>query len=141
MRTLDGIAYVDDSKATNAHAARAAFGAFGRRSVVWIAGGLPKGQTFDDLVRDLEPRLRAVVLIGEDQRPLRDALSGHAPDIPVTAIEPGDTVMARAVTAARAAAHQGDTVLLSPACASFDQFRSYAYRGEAFATAVEALDG
>lgn len=133
--------WVDDSKATNAHAAIAAFGGRAPQSVVWIAGGLAKGQEFDDLVQRVHPRVRAVVLIGEDPEPLATALQGHAPDIPVTRIEPGDTVMARAVQAAQAAAMPGDTVLLSPACASFDQFRSYADRGEAFATAVASLEG
>ncbi|WP_169746267.1 UDP-N-acetylmuramoyl-L-alanine--D-glutamate ligase [Demequina flava] len=135
------VTWVDDSKATNAHAAIAAFGGHSPQSVVWIAGGLAKGQEFDDLVGAVKERIRAVVLIGEDPEPLASALAGHAPDIPVTRIEPGETVMVRAVHAAREAASAGDTVLLSPACASFDQFRSYADRGEAFAAAVEALDG
>ncbi len=138
--TLDGVTWVDDSKATNAHAAIAAFGSQGPQSVVWIAGGQAKGQEFDDLVAQVRGRVRAVVLIGEDPEPLASALAGHAPDIPVTRIEPGETVMVRAVQAARAAARPGDTVLLSPACASFDQFRSYADRGDAFAEAVGALN-
>ncbi|WP_236685339.1 UDP-N-acetylmuramoyl-L-alanine--D-glutamate ligase [Demequina salsinemoris] len=139
VRELDGVQYVDDSKATNAHAAIAAFGGMGAGSVVWVAGGQPKGQEFSDLVLQVRDRLKAVVLIGEDPEPLLTALSGHAPDIPVSRIEPGDTVMARAVQAARSFATVGDTVLLSPACASFDQFTSYADRGEAFAEAAGAL--
>jgi UDP-N-acetylmuramoylalanine--D-glutamate ligase len=139
VATHGGVTYVDDSKGTNAHATRAAFGAHGPRSVVWIAGGDSKGQHFDDLVRAVAGRLRAVVLIGIDPEPLAGALSKHAVDIPVTRIEPGDTVMARAVDAARALAVTGDTVLLSPACASFDQFTSYADRGDQFATHVRAL--
>lgn len=137
--TLNDVTYVDDSKATNAHAVQAAFGGRDARSVVWIAGGLAKGQDFNDLVRSVKSRLRSVVLIGVDPEPLRSVLARHAADIPVTRIEPGDTVMARAVNAARDAAHAGDTVLLSPACASMDQFRSYADRGDAFAQAVGAL--
>lgn len=140
VRELDDVAYVDDSKATNAHAAIAAFGGMEPGSVVWIAGGQPKGQEFDELIAAVATRLRAVVLIGEDPEPLTSALAGHAPDIPVTRIEPGEDVMARAVRAARVLAQSGDTVLLSPACASFDQFRSYADRGSAFATAAQALD-
>ncbi len=139
VRDLDGVQYVDDSKATNAHAAIAAFGGMSPGTVVWIAGGQPKGQEFSELVREVGDRLKAVVLIGEDPEPLLSALAGHAPDIPVSRIEPGDTVMARAVSAARSFATAGDTVLLSPACASFDQFKSYADRGEAFAQAAEAL--
>lgn len=138
------IAWVDDSKATNGHAAAAALAAFAPGSVVWIAGGLAKGATFDDLVASRRDRLRAVVLIGADQRPLRDALDRHAPEVPVVAIDPGDTgtVMTRAVTEARRlaiAAAAPVTVLLAPACASMDQFSSYAERGESFATAARAL--
>ena len=140
VATVDEVHWVDDSKATNAHAAIAAFGGRGADSVVWIAGGQAKGQEFDDLIRQVRDRVRAVVLIGEDPEPLAVALAGHAADIPVTRIEPGDTVMEQAVEAARRLARPGDTVLLSPACASFDQFRSYADRGDAFAAAVGALE-
>jgi UDP-N-acetylmuramoylalanine--D-glutamate ligase len=138
VASLDSVAFVDDSKATNAHAAAASLAAFAPGTVVWIAGGLAKGAVFDDLVRDRADRLRAVVLIGVDQAPLADALARHAPAIPVEAVDPTDTgtVMSRAVTAARRQARAGDTVLLAPACASMDQFVSYAHRGEAFAAAV-----
>lgn len=139
VRELDGVTYVDDSKGTNAHATRAAFGGRAPRSVVWIAGGQAKDQDFSALVRAIAPRLRAVVLIGIDPEPLSRPLAEHAVDIPVTRIGPGDTVMAQAVAAARSLALPGDTVLLSPACASFDQFESYAHRGEAFAAAVMAM--
>lgn len=140
VRELDAVTYVDDSKATNAHAVLAAFGGRAAQSVVWIAGGLAKDQDFDELVQAIAGRVREVVLIGADPAPLRDALARHAADVPVTRIEPGDTVMARAVIAARGMAREGDTVLLSPACASMDQFRSYADRGDAFAQAVGALE-
>ncbi|GIG54287.1 UDP-N-acetylmuramoyl-L-alanine--D-glutamate ligase [Demequina activiva] len=140
VRDLGGVSFVDDSKATNAHAAIAAFGGRAPSSVVWIAGGQAKGQEFDELVRAVRDRVRAVVLIGADPEPLAGSLAGHAADIPVTRIEPGDTVMEQAVRAARDLAMPGDTVLLSPACASFDQFRSYADRGDAFAAAVGALE-
>ncbi|MCB2178053.1 MAG: UDP-N-acetylmuramoyl-L-alanine--D-glutamate ligase [Actinomycetales bacterium] len=143
VATAGGIAYVDDSKATNAHAAAASLAAFAPGSVVWIAGGLAKGASFDDLVRDRADRLRAAVLIGVDQTPLADALARHAPAIPVHRVDPTDTgtVMSRAVTAARRLARPGDTVLLAPACASMDQFVSYAQRGEAFTAAVGARTG
>jgi UDP-N-acetylmuramoylalanine--D-glutamate ligase len=140
---VDGVDWVDDSKATNPHAAAAALASFDESSVVWVAGGLAKGASFDELVVARRDRLRGVVLIGVDQGPLRDALSRHAPDVPVVAVDPGDTgsVMTRAVDSARVLV--GDvrpaTVLLAPACASMDQFRSYAERGDAFAAAVRAL--
>lgn len=140
---VDGVAWVDDSKATNAHAASASLAAFPAGTVVWVAGGLAKGATFDDLVAARADRLRGVVLIGVDQEPIAGALARHAPDIPVVAVDPGDTgtVMRRAVEQARVLARPGDTVLLAPAGASMDQFRSYAQRGEAFAEAVRALVG
>jgi UDP-N-acetylmuramoylalanine--D-glutamate ligase len=141
VRRLDDVVYVDDSKATNAHAAVAAFGGRPDHSVVWIAGGLAKGQSFDSLVTEVHHRLRAVVLIGVDDEPLASALAEHAADVPVMRIAPGETVMSDAVTAARGLAHPGDTVLLSPACASMDQFRNYADRGEAFAQGVKSLEG
>ncbi|NTV38678.1 MAG: UDP-N-acetylmuramoyl-L-alanine--D-glutamate ligase [Demequinaceae bacterium] len=141
VRRLDGVDYVDDSKATNAHAAIAAFGGKPERSVVWIAGGLAKGQSFASLVAEVRDRLRAVVLIGVDAEPLAAALTEHAADVPVKRIHPGETVMSDAVAAAREFARQGDTVLLSPACASMDQFRDYADRGEAFAQRVRSLEG
>lgn len=141
VRRLDGVVYVDDSKATNAHAALAAFGGRADASVVWVAGGLAKGQAFAALVAAVRSRLRAVVLIGRDPEPLAAALAEHAADIPVMRIAPGDTVMREAVATARGLAQEGDTVLLSPACASMDQFRSYADRGDAFAAEVRALQG
>ena len=103
---------------------------------MWIAGGLGKGADFDPLVREVGRRLRAAVIIGVDPSPIADALARHAPGIPVTIIEPGETVMKRAVAAAREWAREGDVVLLSPACASMDQFRDYADRGDSFAAAV-----
>jgi len=147
VRTLRGADFIDDSKATNPHAARAALMSFD--AVVWIAGGLAKGAGFDDLVRDVADRLQAVVLIGVDRAPLREALARHAPDVPV--IEPGATdteamtrddgaaVMTAAVAAAASLARAGDTVLLAPACASMDQFDDYAARGDAFVAAVQRL--
>ncbi len=139
VRTVDGVHFVDDSKATNAHATLAAFGGRAEASVVWVAGGLAKGQQFDDLVKGVRARLRAVVLVGVDPEPLATSLGEHAADIPVVRIDPGDTVMRDAVAAARRLAQEGDTVLLSPASASMDQFRSYADRGEAFAAEVRSL--
>ena len=144
VATMDGVAYVDDSKATNAHAAAASLAAFGPGSVVWIAGGLAKGADFDELVAARGDRLAGVVLIGADRSPLRDALARHAPQVPVIEVEPGETgeVMTLAVASARrlaAGASVAPTVLLAPASASMDQFVSYADRGDRFAAAVRDM--
>jgi UDP-N-acetylmuramoylalanine--D-glutamate ligase len=130
-----GVTWVDDSKATNPHAAAASLSAY--PSVVWVAGGLFKGADVDQLVADHAARLRGVVVIGVERAPLLDALARHAPDVPVVEVDAGDTgVMQDAVAAAGQLALPGDTVLLAPAAASMDQFRDYAERGDRFAAAV-----
>ena len=132
-----GVRYLDDSKATNAHAAAAALAAMPEGRTVWIAGGLAKGARFDELVATFATKLRAVVVIGTDPEPITSALSRHAPDVPRHVVPAGDTeVMTTAVTRAASFAHPGDVVLLAPACASMDQFVSYADRGEKFAAAT-----
>jgi UDP-N-acetylmuramoylalanine--D-glutamate ligase len=133
-----GIAWVDDSKATNPHAARASLTAYPR--VVWIAGGQLKDAPVDDLVAEIAPRLRGVVLLGADRAVVAAALSRHAPDVQV--IEVGtvdDGAMTEVVHAAAGLARPGDTVLLAPAAASYDMFSGYAARGDAFAAAARAL--
>lgn len=138
------IRFVDDSKATNAHAARASLSTYGPKSVVWIAGGLAKGGRFKDLVASQAKTIAAAVVIGRDRQALLEALRREAPDIPVTVIEPdpADCVMRRAVQAAGSYARPGQVVLLAPACASMDQFASYADRGEQFADqARQWVDG
>ncbi|NUP74962.1 MAG: UDP-N-acetylmuramoyl-L-alanine--D-glutamate ligase, partial [Sinomonas sp.] len=146
VATLGGVDWVNDSKATNPHAASASLAAFG--SVVWIAGGLSKGVTYDELVASNASRLKAVVLIGVDSSELAAALARHAPNVPVIPVEPGETggersngasIMEEAVARADGAAASGDTVLMAPAAASMDQFASYAQRGEAFIDAVRRL--
>ncbi|MEV5883239.1 UDP-N-acetylmuramoyl-L-alanine--D-glutamate ligase [Streptomyces sp. NPDC052020] len=135
---VDGVAYVDDSKATNTHAAGASLAAY--ESIVWIAGGLAKGATFDELVADAAKRLRGVVLIGADRALIREALARHAPEVPVVDLDRTDTgAMLQAVREARRLARPGDTVLLAPACASMDMFTNYNKRGDAFAQAVREL--
>ena len=149
---LDDILWINDSKATNPHAAAASLSAF--RSVVWIAGGLSKGVSYDELISSHVQRLKTVVLIGTDTSDLEAALARHAPDVPVVVASEaqtggqhpaaagsgtgssGEAVMERAVAAAAAAADAGDTVLMAPAAASMDQFTSYAHRGNAFIEAV-----
>ena len=138
VSTIDGVAYVDDSKATNAHAAAASLSAYD--NVVWIAGGLLKGAVVDDLIVEHRGRLRGVVVIGADRTLVRDALARHAPDVPVVEVDATDTgAMTAAVSAARRLASPGDTVLLAPAAASMDMFRDYAERGDVFAAAVRRL--
>jgi UDP-N-acetylmuramoylalanine--D-glutamate ligase len=138
VAVTDGVRWVDDSKATNAHAARASLQSFD--SVVWVAGGLAKGASFDDLVLATRDRLRAVVLIGTDRALIAEALARHAPDVPVVVVDTRETdPMDRVVEVAASLAQQGDTVLLAPGCASMDQFRNYAARGDSFAAAVHRL--
>jgi UDP-N-acetylmuramoylalanine--D-glutamate ligase len=151
VAVVDGVTYVDDSKATNPHAAQASIR--GYPSVVWVAGGLLKGASVDDMVATVANRLVAAVLIGQDRAVVREALSRHAPDVPVVEVVTGedsgvlgntedssaDALMAAVVDAARGLAGPGDTVLLAPAGASFDQFSGYGHRGDAFAAAVRAL--
>ncbi|MER6145640.1 UDP-N-acetylmuramoyl-L-alanine--D-glutamate ligase [Streptomyces sparsogenes] len=133
-----GVAYVDDSKATNTHAAQASLDSF--EHIVWIAGGLAKGATFDELVVASAKRLRGVVLIGADRGLIREALARHAADVPVVDLDRTDTgAMAAAVREAARLARPGDTVLLAPACASMDMFVNYNKRGDAFAAAVHDL--
>ncbi|MFJ6698668.1 UDP-N-acetylmuramoyl-L-alanine--D-glutamate ligase [Streptomyces sp. NPDC091272] len=133
-----GVAYVDDSKATNTHAAEASLAAYD--SIVWIAGGLAKGATFDETVKKSAKRLRGVVLIGAERALIREALARHAPEVPVVDLDRTDTgAMSAAVREAAALAGPGDTVLMAPACASMDMFANYNKRGEAFADAVREL--
>ncbi|MEP6815390.1 MAG: UDP-N-acetylmuramoyl-L-alanine--D-glutamate ligase, partial [Marmoricola sp.] len=135
VASYDGVTWVDDSKATNPHAAQASLE--GYDPVVWVAGGLAKGARFDELVARVRDRLRGVVLIGRDAAVIREALSRHAPDVPVIEVGGGETsVMEGVVAAAVALARPGDTVLLAPGCASMDMFANYGQRGDAFADAV-----
>jgi UDP-N-acetylmuramoylalanine--D-glutamate ligase len=135
-----GVTYVDDSKATNAHAAQTSLSAY--EPIVWIAGGMAKGQEFDDLVVRARARLRGVVLLGVDRDVIGNALARHAPDVPVIIIDTDNTgAMVDVVRSAAQLAHAGDTVLLAPGCASWDMFRDYTDRGRQFAEAVALLPG
>jgi UDP-N-acetylmuramoylalanine--D-glutamate ligase len=139
VAVIDDVTWIDDSKATNPHAARASLSAYD--PVVWVAGGLAKGAEFDDLVVSVRDRLRGVVLLGRDAPIIREALSRHAPDVPVIEVAAGETdgegPMDRVVAGAASLAHPGDTVLLAPGCASMDMFANYGARGDAFAAAVQ----
>jgi UDP-N-acetylmuramoylalanine--D-glutamate ligase len=135
---VDGVVYVNDSKATQPHAAAASLAAY--PSVVWIAGGLLKGLDITDLVRTHASRLRGVVLMGRDRARIAKALERHAPNVPVVDVADTDTeAMDRVVTEAARLARPGDTVLLAPAGASFDMFASYPARGDAFIAAVRRV--
>ncbi|CAM3675319.1 UDP-N-acetylmuramoyl-L-alanine--D-glutamate ligase [Kibdelosporangium persicum] len=134
---IDGVAYVNDSKATNTHAAGGSLMAYDR--VVWIAGGLLHGAEVDELVASVAGRLRGVVLLGADQEVFAQAMGRHAPEVPVKRLGSGDDEpMTAAVRAARELARPGDVVLLAPAAKSHDMFSSYVHRGEAFTKAVQA---
>ena len=136
VATVDGVRYIDDSKATNPHAAGASLSAF--EHVVWIAGGLLKGADVDPLVESVAGRLRGVVLIGADRSQIAAALQRHAPDVPVVDVSDRDTgVMDLVVERAGDLAQPGDVVLFAPAAASMDMFTNYAERGDAFAKAVQ----
>jgi UDP-N-acetylmuramoylalanine--D-glutamate ligase len=136
VREIDAVSFVDDSKATNTHAARASLASFD--SVVLIAGGLFKGVDPTPLLAEFAQRIRAIVMIGTDDT-LREAAAKA--NIELTPIQPGPEVMARAVAAAAEIAKPGDTVLLAPAAASQDQFVDYKDRGNQFQRAVLGLGG
>jgi UDP-N-acetylmuramoylalanine--D-glutamate ligase len=135
VATSRGVLWVNDSKATNPHAAAAALRSF--ESVVWIAGGLLKGADVDGLVEEMASRLRGVVLIGSDRAQIARALARHAPDVPLVEVPETDTgVMDLVVAHAARLALPGDVVLLAPAAASMDMFTNYGARGDAFEKAV-----
>lgn len=139
VATINEVTYIDDSKATNTHAAKTSLTAY--NSVIWIAGGMAKGQDFDQLVLDTANRIKGVVLLGVDQEHIAQALIKYAPQIPVTKISGTDpAVMAQVVSAATQLAKPGDTVLLAPGCASWDMYRDYSHRGEIFAQEVRKLE-
>ncbi|WP_282825560.1 UDP-N-acetylmuramoyl-L-alanine--D-glutamate ligase [Gulosibacter sediminis] len=134
-----GVMWVDDSKATNTHAAEASLSAY--RSVIWVVGGLLKGVDISPLVAAHAARLRAAVIIGVDRHAVREAFEQHAPAVPLIEIDVRETseVMPEVVRRAAEVAQDGDTVLLAPAAASMDQFDSYGDRGDKFRAAVERI--
>lgn len=133
VASIKDVIYFDDSKGTNVGSTVAALGGF-TRPVVLIAGGDGKGQDFAPLRDPVKRRARAVILIGRDSSLIKAALDGCG--VPI--VNASD--MEDAVRRAQAHAKHGDAVLLSPACASFDMFRNYNHRGEAFADAVRKLE-
>jgi len=139
----DDINWIDDSKATNPHAAAASL--LATLSAIWIAGGLAKGAEMSELIARCKSRIKVAILIGTDRELIAAQLRIQAPhveivlvDEPVTYTKGGDdnSLMETVVKAAKVRAAAGDTVLLAPACASMDQFLSYADRGDRFARAT-----
>jgi UDP-N-acetylmuramoylalanine--D-glutamate ligase len=139
----NGISWVDDSKATNPHAAAASL--LSALSVIWIAGGLAKGAKMSELVTRAKPRIKAAILIGQDRELIERELRNQAPEIKIFTVDaphdyeiggPSNSLMEEVVRIALEIAAPGDTVLLAPACASMDQFVSYGDRGDRFAAAV-----
>ena len=141
VHTADSINWVDDSKATNPHAATASL--LSHESVIWIAGGLAKGAQMQELVERTAKRIKAAILIGTDRGLIEAELIKFCPDVPRVLIDGNSSqeLMEKAVSAAQGFAQSGDTVLLAPACASMDQFISYADRGDCFAAAVKKVVG
>ncbi|MFM1788827.1 MAG: hypothetical protein RLZZ12_176 [Actinomycetota bacterium] len=136
----DGVTWIDDSKATNPHAALASLRS--QLKSIWIAGGLAKGASMDQLVRDGASRIKFVILIGTDAKLIEDAIRTHAPLVEYQAIDKaimGRELMDEVVRLALAKASSGDSVLLAPACASMDQFKNYGERGDFFADAVRKI--
>jgi len=131
-----GITWIDDSKATNPHAAASSLAAY--PGAVWVLGGDLKGVDVGDLVASRGAAAKAAVVIGVDREQITAAFARHAPGVPVLEVDHAQTedVMREAVELAASVARDGDTVLLAPAAASFDQFASYADRGRRFAEAV-----
>jgi UDP-N-acetylmuramoylalanine--D-glutamate ligase len=134
---LGGVRYIDDSKGTNVGATIAAVAGM-RGPLVMIAGGQGKGQDFTPLAAAFRGKVREAVLLGQDAPAIAAALEGVC-RIETVASREGTAAMQAAVSAAQRAAVSGDTVLLSPACASFDMFRDYGHRGDVFAAAVREL--
>jgi UDP-N-acetylmuramoylalanine--D-glutamate ligase len=142
----DGITWIDDSKATNPHAAEASI--LSALSVIWLAGGLAKGADVASLIARVHPRIKKVITFGTDRKLFTSAFAEHAPHIEVLEIEPpsdyvrggeSNSFMEEIIRQAQLFAADGDTVLLAPACASMDQFISYADRGDRFAAALRKV--
>ena len=139
----EGIRWINDSKATNPHAALASLMSF--ESVIWIAGGLAKGANMDELVLRGKSKIKRALLIGQDRELIAQALARNAPEIPVNFIDVPDgkeiSLMEQIIITAQQEASAGDVVLLAPACASMDQFVSYSDRGDQFCQATLKIAG
>jgi len=142
----DRITWINDSKATNPHAAAASI--MSALSVIWVAGGLAKGAAMGELIERVKSRVRIAILIGADRELIAAELRSRAPQIEIVMVDasadfqigaPDNSLMELVVRTAREKALPGDAVLLAPACASMDQFLSYADRGDRFRDAVKKV--
>ncbi len=131
VRELRGITFIDDSKSTNVDGARVALQTV-KAPIVWIAGGLDKGGDYGPLRPIAKEKVKVAILMGQARERIRQQLGDAAPTVLVP-------TLADAVEQAASQAGSGDTVLLSPACSSFDQFKDYAERGRVFKKLVMAL--
>lgn len=154
VKVENRITFINNSKATNPHAAHAALSGFPAKSTVWILGGDSKGLELETLVTENLTRLKGVVLLGADRSALRSVFARHAPSLPLIEVDASQTegvnvksretrdeaverrIMERAVAGAEGLAAPGDYIVLAPACASIDQFSSFQARGAAFRKAV-----
>ncbi len=141
VAVASGITWVDDSKATNPHAADSSLAAY--PGAVWVVGGLLKGVDIAGLVAGRGARVKAAIVIGVERTEIAEAFARHAPAVPVFEVDHTQTedVMTEVVELAAGVARDGDVVLLAPAAASFDQFASYSDRGRRFAAAVHQRIG
>jgi UDP-N-acetylmuramoylalanine--D-glutamate ligase len=148
VATINGVKWIDDSKATNPHAAAASI--LSHLSVIWIAGGLAKGASMSPLIERVSSRLKAAILIGHDSALIEQALREKVPQLPIYRIDPpqgyskesvDNLFMESIVGQALDICVSGDAVLLAPACASMDQFKSYGDRGDRFHAAVKKVVG
>lgn len=126
---INGVFFVNDSKATNVDAVQYALEAMKSR-VIWLAGGVDKGNDYQPILKMIREKVNALVILGDHDKKLRESFNGHILQV---------NTMKKAVNEAMKIAQPGDTVLLSPACASFDLFRNYEDRGNQFIEAVQEL--
>lgn len=137
----NGVRWINDSKATNPHAAAASLTS--STSIIWIAGGLAKGASMHELVSQTAGHIKVAILIGKDRELIAKELEEHAQSVRIIRIDQErdeeTSLMEKVVMTAKTLAQSGDTVLMAPACASMDQFASYADRGDQFCSAVKKL--
>ena len=132
VKVVDGVTYVNDSKATNVNSVFYALDTI-KTPIVWIVGGQDKGNDYNSLLPYVHEKVRAIVCLGVDNSPIIQSFHNTIGTLVET------RSMDEAVKLAQGFAQEGDTVLLSPACASFDLFKNYEERGDLFKAAVQKL--